>query len=71
MSTWYYYDVEGQKQGPFSGGQLKWLAQNGRISPETMVETDWGKTALAQEVKGLTFIAAPSETALPERIKPQ
>lgn len=42
-------------QGPVTDGQLKGLAKTGRITPETMVETEDGKTALARKVKGLTF----------------
>jgi len=64
MSTWYYYDKDGQKKGPVTGGQLKGLAKTGRITPETVVETEKGKTSSAQTVKGLTFIeAAQPETA--------
>jgi hypothetical protein len=55
MSTWFYYDGDGQKQGPYNGGQLKWLAKNGKITQETIVETEEGKTAPARKVKGLTF----------------
>jgi hypothetical protein len=32
MSTWFYYDADGQKQGPITGGQLKGLAKTGRIA---------------------------------------
>jgi ankyrin repeat protein len=56
MSTWFYFDEQGQKQGPYNGGQLKWLAKNGKICPETIIETEAGKTAPARKVKGLTFI---------------
>ena len=62
MSTWFYYDSNGQKQGPVTGGQLKGLAKTGQISSETVVETEDGKTAPARKVKGLTFV----ETPLPE-----
>jgi len=65
MSTWYYYDNDGQKQGPYSGGQLKWLAKNGKISSETVVETEEGKTAPARKVKGLTFIEAAQPKTSP------
>jgi|GEM_PF-1255059 len=60
-TTWWYYDSNGDKQGPVTGGQLKWLAKNGKIFPGTMIETETGKTALAKKVKGLTFFN-PSET---------
>jgi hypothetical protein len=63
MANWYYYDNEGQKQGPYSGGQLKWLAKNGKVTPTTTVEPEGKKSVLAEKIKGLTFLgAAPSET---------
>ena len=68
MSTWYYTNEKGE-QVSVTGGQLKWLAKNGKITPETMVETEDGKKARAGKVKGLTFItpeAIPSESASPE-----
>jgi hypothetical protein len=61
MAKWYYYNESGEKI-EITGGQLKWLAKNGKITPETIVETEEGKTARAGKVKGLTFIA-PSTPA--------
>jgi len=59
MNTiWHYYDKNGEKQGPISGGQLKGLAKAGLITPETIIETETGKTALARKVKGLVFAEA-------------
>jgi len=58
-TTWHYYDSDGQKQGPISGGRLKRLAKTGRITPETMIETENGKVVPAVKIQGLTF----SETA--------
>ena len=67
-STWHYYNEEGEKN-TVTGGQLKWLAKNGRITPETVVETENGKTVPARKVKGLTFIAmAQPETVTPESV---
>ena len=54
MSTWYYYNEKGEKTS-VTGGQLKWLAKNGKITPETVIETEDGKTAPARKVQGLTF----------------
>jgi len=65
MSTWFYYDNNGQKQGPVSGGQLKGLAKAGVITPETMIETEDGKTATAGQVKGLTFVEPVQVTPKP------
>jgi hypothetical protein len=63
MSTWYYYNEQGEKI-EVTGGQLKGLAKAGLITPETVVETEDGKTAPARKVKGLTFatVAPPIET---------
>ena len=61
-STWYYYDHNGQKQGPITSGQLKELANQGTVTPETIIENEEGKSAFAKDVKGLTFVeATPSE----------
>ena len=57
MSNWHYYNEKGEKIA-VTGGQLKGLAKAGRITPETIVETEDGKTAPARKVKGLTFVAA-------------
>ena len=58
VTTWYYYDNDGCKQGPITGGQLKGLAKAGLITQETMLETEDGKTAPARKIKGLTFVDA-------------
>ncbi|MCL2710505.1 MAG: M48 family metalloprotease [Planctomycetaceae bacterium] len=63
MSSWFYYN-NGQKLGPVSGGQLKGLAKTGLITPETIIETEEGKTAPARKIKGLTF----AETAQPKAV---
>ena len=64
MTKWYYYNKKGEKQGPVSGGQLKGLAKQGLITPETMVENEEGKSALAGAVKGLTFSKLSQSTAM-------
>lgn len=66
MAYWYYYDSEGRKLGPYSGGQLRQLARLGTILPETTIETSDGKTVSAKEVSGLSF----SETKQPEAPSP-
>ena len=68
-TTWWYYDSNGQKQGPVSGGELKGLAKTGRISPGTMIEAESGKIVPAVKIKGLTFIAP--ETILAEAAPPK
>jgi len=55
MANWFYYDSTGQKQGPLTGEQLKYLAEQGILTQEMMVENEQGESASAQDVKGLTF----------------
>jgi len=54
MANWFYYNENGEKI-QVTGDQLKGLAKAGLITPETIVETEEGKTARAGKVKGLTF----------------
>ena len=68
MSTWFYYDNEGHKQGPITGGQLKGLAKAGQITPGTMLETEDGKATPARKVQGLTFVTIPPTTT--ETVQP-
>ena len=69
MADWYYYNESGERIGPIRGRQLKHLAQQGTITPETTVETidENGevRTSPARRVKGLIF----SETVQPESIQ--
>ena len=67
MSNWFYYNEQGEKIA-VTGGQLKWLAKNGKITPGTLVETENGVKAPAKKVKGLTFIT--SGATLPETASP-
>ena len=59
MTTWFYYDKNGHKQGPISGGKLKGYAKAGLIDPETLVEAESGRTVPAKKIQGLTFLNAP------------
>ena len=45
--NYFYADAYGQKQGPVSPQQLKKLAMQGIITPNTPLETDTGKKGLA------------------------
>ena len=53
MPNWYYIDDFGQQQGPVSDSQLKKLAIQGMIQPDTPLETDAGKKGKAGQIKGL------------------
>ena len=50
---WYYYNENDEKVGPVRGSDLKQLAEQGTITPDTQVEDQNGKTALAGKVIGL------------------
>lgn len=65
MVNCYYYNKSGEKIS-VTGKQLKELAQQGIVTPETVIETEEGKTAPAIKVKGLTF----AETKQPETVQP-
>ena len=54
MATWFYYNDNGDKIS-VTGGQLKLLAENGHITPKTIIENANGKQSVAGKVKGLTF----------------
>ncbi|MDR3232513.1 MAG: hypothetical protein LBT46_02385 [Planctomycetaceae bacterium] len=56
MANWYYYDNDLQKQGPINGTQVKILAGNGRIRPDTIMENETGQQGLAKQIPGLTFL---------------
>ena len=66
VATWFYYDGDGQKQGPYSAEQLIEFARSGTITPGTMIKTLSGKSAVARKVKGLTF---PHKPVLPPSVK--
>jgi len=70
MTNWYYYNEQGEKIA-VTGGQLKGLAKAGLITPDTIVETEEGKSAPARKVKGLTFAeTVQSETVPPIETNP-
>ena len=67
MANWYYYNENGEKIGPIRGRELKQLAKEETITPETSVEDEKGRVALAKNVTGLTFPkAVHSEPTQPE-----
>ena len=50
MESYFYFDSNNQKQGPFSGNQIVQFARQGTIRPETIVETPDGRTSLAKDM---------------------
>ncbi|MCL2305993.1 MAG: hypothetical protein FWC43_11680 [Planctomycetaceae bacterium] len=55
MANFFYTDANGQKRGPINDQQLKNLATQGIVTPNTPLETDSGHKGLAGQVPGLKF----------------
>ena len=51
----YYYNEDDKRMGPIRSRELKQLAQQGEIRPETKVEDGNGRIALAKNVTNLAF----------------
>jgi len=75
MTNYYFYtDANSQKQGPVTADSLILFAQQGTITPDTIVEDEKGKSVPAKQCKGLIFpetvqsnsIPPEPETTLPE-----
>jgi len=64
MKMWYYYDSNGRKQGPIVPRRILELAKSGKITPETILESEDGKSAPAGTMKGLVFTDAPLPRAV-------
>jgi hypothetical protein len=52
MANFFYFDQNNQKQGPVTEQQLKELAAQGLISPDTPMEAD-GHQGTAGQIPGL------------------
>ena len=59
MPNYFVTDANGNKRGPITPQQLKALAEQGRITPSTPLETDAGHKGLAGQIRGL-FGAPPN-----------
>jgi len=51
--NYFYHDQTNQKQGPVTEQQLKELAEQGVIGPQTPMETDTGHKGTAGQIPGL------------------
>ena len=74
MPNYFYFDANGQKHGLVNEQQLQALAAQGKITPNTPLETDDGHQGLAGQIPGLNFntTAQPSFTqTVPKRKEPQ
>ena len=71
MTNYFYTDINGQKQGPVTAEELKQFAQQGTITPETIVENETDKSVPVKQCKGLTFpdtVQSDSTQSEPETI---
>jgi len=68
MAVWYYYNEKQEKVGPIRGRELKHLALQGTITPETFVEDEQGRTARAKNVTGLAFSETPTPLPVPPAV---
>lgn len=53
MTNFFYFDQSGQKFGPINDVQLKALAAQGTITPQTPLEADTGHKGQAGQIPGL------------------
>jgi uncharacterized membrane protein len=65
MANFYYYDDNGRKIGPMNNAQLKALAVQGVIVPDTQLEADTGHSGKAGQIKGLFAAAPPQPVSVP------
>ena len=71
MAKWHYHNESDEKVGPIRGRDLKQLAQQGIITPQTRVEDKQGRTALARNVTDLPLYEAAPPKPLPPNPVPQ
>ena len=62
MANYLYLDANGQKQGPVNAQQLKTLAAQGIITPETLLKADTGHQGKAGQIPGLFTAPPPTES---------
>lgn len=55
MPNCFYFDPNGQKQGPIDNEQLQELVSQGIITPETSLETETGHKEVAGQIPDLIF----------------
>ena len=53
MPNFFYFDEANGKRGPLTPAQVKALAAKGVITPDTLMETDTGKSGFAKQLPGL------------------
>ena len=67
MTNFFYFDQTNQKRGPVTEQQLKELAMQGAIGPQTPMETDSGHKGVAGQIPGI-FDVAPLRQPQPKPV---
>jgi uncharacterized Tic20 family protein len=75
MANWYYYDNNGQKQGPITSAQLQTLVINKIVTHTTRIVTEDGRETAAGAINGLFStplpVAVPVSDTSTETVTPQ
>ena len=53
--SWYFYDATGAAVGPVSIDDIRQLARQGTITPDTRLKSPTGQVGYAKQLKGLDF----------------
>jgi len=69
MPNYFYTDTNGQRQGPINDQQLRELAAQKRIQPDTPLETDTGHRGVARQIPGLFTLIQTGQTGPPFTVK--
>ena len=64
MNKLYYYNANGKKFGPVTVAEFMQLAQEGVVTPDTLLETDCGYVGLAGKSSSISFDAPLSHDQL-------
>jgi len=65
MTSFFYTDENGQRQGPCNVQQLQTLVDMGILTPDSPLETDTGHKGNAGQIPGLRFITVPPPSPYP------
>ena len=67
MADYFYFDQNGQKQGPINRDQLKLLALRGVVESHTPIESVGGRKGAAGDIPNLFFSVSPSPPKPPQQ----
>lgn len=70
MTNYYYFDRNGQKQGPIDDRQLQVLVSQKLITQTTSLETETGQKTLAAHIPGLNFTSTSPPVQSPTPAAP-